>query len=112
MSFFALVAGNLVADPLRRTGQRGDFATGSVRAHTEGGEYMLVSAIAFGDAAEQLLAHRQGDALALSGRASLRSWTGKDGAEKHGLSLVAEQIASAASARRADAERRRTARAA
>jgi single-stranded DNA-binding protein len=111
MSLYTLATGSLIADPARRTGAKGDFATGTLRVATDDGS-ILVSVIAFGEYAEQLLAHRQGSPVAIAGRATLRSWTGKDGAEKHGLSIVAEQIASASAARRADAERRRDRRAA
>ena len=110
MSLHALVTGSLIADPIRRTGTKGEFATATLRVATDDGS-ILINVIAFGDdAADRLLAHQQGQMLAIAGRATLRSWTGKDGAEKHGLSIVAEQFASAASARRADAERRRGSR--
>ena len=105
MSLYLLVVGSLIADPMRRTGAKGDFATATLRVSTD--DAPLVSIIAFGTLAEELLRHHQGSALAVSGPARLTSWIGKDGAEKHGLSLVVEQIASAAAARRADAERRR-----
>lgn len=108
MSLFTLAAGSLIADPARRSGAKADFATGTMRCHTEGGDYTLVSVIAFGLLAERLLAHQQGSSVAVAGRATLRSWVGKDGETKTGLSIVVEQLASASSARRADAERRRT----
>ena len=106
MTLHCLATGSLIGDPVRRAGGKGEFATATLRTATDDGA-ILVSVIAFGDQAEQLLAHRQGGAVAISGRATLRSWTGKDGETKCGLSLVAEQIASAAAARRAGAERRR-----
>ncbi len=106
MSIHALVTGSLIADPTRRSGAQGDFATATIRVATDDGA-ILVSVIAFGDQVEQILAHRQGGAVAIAGRATLRSWVGKDGETKCGLALVAEQIASASAARRADAERRR-----
>jgi single-stranded DNA-binding protein len=107
MSLHVLVVGVLTADPQRRTNAAGkSFAIGTIRAATDDGP-VLISTIAFGDQTTQLLAHQRGQALALSGRAKLTSWTAKDGTEKHGVSVVAEQIASAASARRADVDRRR-----
>jgi single-stranded DNA-binding protein len=107
MSLYILATGSLIADPQRRTSASGkDFATATVKASTDDGS-VLVSLIVFGTLAEELLRHHQGSALAVSGPARLTSWIGKDGAEKHGLSLLAEQIASAAAARRAEAERRR-----
>lgn len=108
MSLYSLVLGSLTADPVRRVGASGKpFATGQVRCATDGADSVLVSLIAFGDAADSLLAHSVGAVLAVSGRAKLTQWVGRDGTEKHGLSLVIEQIASASSARRADADRRR-----
>jgi hypothetical protein len=56
--------------------------------------------------AEALLEHREGATIAVAGPAKLSEWTGRDGAAKHGLSLIVDQLASAASARRADASRR------
>jgi single-stranded DNA-binding protein len=112
VSLYTLATGTLIADPVRRTGAKGDFATATLRAATDD-DAILVSVIAFGDTTETLLEHRHGSTLAVSGRARLSSWTGRDGAECHGLSVVAEQITSAAAARRADAKRRqekRTAR--
>jgi single-stranded DNA-binding protein len=105
MSLHTLATGSLIADPVRRTGAKGDFATATLRVSTDDGP-ILVSLIAFGLAAETLLAHKQATTLAVSGRARLTSWTGKDGTENHGLAVVVEQIASAAAARRADAKRR------
>ncbi len=106
---YVLVTGTLVADPMRRSGAKGDFATASIRVATEDGA-ILISAISFQTLAEQLLSHRQGDALSIAGRGKLTSWTGRDGAEKHGVSVTIDQIASASAARRADADRRRGAR--
>lgn len=106
MSLHMLATGGLIAAPMRRAGAKGDFGTATLRVATEDGA-ILVSLIVFNQQAEQLLAHRQGDTLAVAGRAKLTSWAGRDGNENHGLSVVVEQIASAAGARRADAARRR-----
>ena len=105
MSLYILATGSLAADPVRRTGAKGDYATGLLRTATDDGS-VLISLIAFNDAAEALLEHRHGSTLSVSGRARLSSWTGRDGAECHGLAVVAEQITSAAAARRADTKRR------
>jgi single-stranded DNA-binding protein len=106
MSLHILALGALIADPIRRTGKNGDYATALLRTATDN-DSVLISLIAFNDAAETLLAYRHGSTLAVSGRAKLTSWTGRDSEEHHGLSLVIEQVASASAARRADGERRR-----
>lgn len=95
MSLFALASGALIADPQRREGAKGPFAIATLRVATGGEESALVSIIAFSAEAERLFEYVKGDALAISGRAKLTAWTGRDGAERHGLSIVAEQIASA-----------------
>jgi single-stranded DNA-binding protein len=109
VSLHLLATGTLVADPIRRTGARGDFATALMRVATEDGA-ILVSMIAFGEVAETLLAHRAGATLSVAGRAKLSIWTGRDGRENHGLALVGEQVASASAARRDDIGRRQTSR--
>jgi hypothetical protein len=75
-------------------GHQGTFATALLRAATEEGA-TFVSLIAFADLAERLLELGKGDAVAVSGRAKLSSWTGKDGAERHRLSIVATEIGAA-----------------
>jgi single-stranded DNA-binding protein len=107
MSLFILATGSLILDPKRHTSNGGNiFATATIRAATDEGP-ALISAIAFGDQVQALLSHRQGSAIAVSGRAKLTEWTGRDSKQNHGLSVVVEQIASASAARRADADRRR-----
>jgi single-stranded DNA-binding protein len=107
VSLFVLVVGTLISAPQRRTSNAGAvFATATVRLPTDTGT-VLVSTVAFNARADELLRHQQGEAIAVAGRAKFTSWTAKDGAEKHGLSVVVEQIASASAARRADADRRR-----
>jgi single-stranded DNA-binding protein len=105
MSLYALATGPLVGDPVRRSGAKGDFATAQIRAATEDGA-VFVSIIAFNAAADELLSRRAGEAIAVSGRAKLTAWTGRDGVEKHGISIVVEQIASMAASQRADRDRR------
>jgi single-stranded DNA-binding protein len=105
MSFHALATGTLIADPVARQGAKSRYATATIRVVTDDGP-ILVSAVAFGRLADDLLDRRAGDAVAVAGRARLTAWTGRDGTEHHGLALVVEQIASAAAVRRADADRR------
>lgn len=92
MSITALVAGKLVADPERRTGASGKpFCLARLVAHNgEADEF--VSLIAFGSVAEQLAAMGKGDAIAVTGRAKLDKWTGRDGESRTGLSLTADAL--------------------
>jgi single-stranded DNA-binding protein len=89
MSFFALVAGTLAADPQQRTGASGKpFTTATLRD-----DEVLTSIIAFGALAEELLAFRKGDGVAIGGRGKLNAWVDRDGVEKHGLSITVSTIA-------------------
>ena len=97
MSLFALAAGTLVADPHRREGAKGRFATATLKVAADSADAILGSVIAFGDEAERLPSHAKVNAVAVSGRARLTSWTGRDGTERHGVSVAAEQITSAKS---------------
>jgi single-stranded DNA-binding protein len=92
VSLHALAQGTPIADPQRRQGAKGPFATATLRVATGGGEAILVSIIAFGAEAEALLEFGKGDALAISGRAEMRRWQGGDGEERAGLSIVVDRI--------------------
>ena len=95
MSFFVLVSGTLAADPQARIGSNGKpFATGSIRAG-DGDDAVFVSFIAFGEHVKRLVDFGKGDALALGGKAKLTQWVGKDGVERHGVSITVETIAAA-----------------
>lgn len=108
MSLHLLALGVLTADPQSRTAKTGSiYATASIRVATGEGESLFIDIIAFNDQAPELLSHRQGSAVAVAGSATMRSWVGRDGTDRQGLSVVVEQCASAASARRAEAARRR-----
>lgn len=92
MSITALIAGKLIADPDRRMGQSGKpFVLAKVSAH-DGDADALVSVVAFGPIAEQLGALGKGDAVAVTGRARVTTWEGKDGTSKAGLNLVADAV--------------------
>ena len=91
MSFFALISGHLTSDPAQRIGASGKpYTTASIRA-----DELLASVIGFGELAEQLVGFSKGDAVAVGGKAKLTQWTGKDGGERHGISLVVSSIAAA-----------------
>jgi len=92
-----LASGTLVRDPESRQSKAGKaFATALLRVPTEGEDAALVSVIAFSTSAcTALLAHAKGDSVAVTGRGKLTSWIGQDGAEKHGINVVAESVLSA-----------------
>ena len=91
---WAMASGVLARDPERRTGAKGIFAVASIRVGA-GDAVQSVSTIAFADNAERLLSLHSGDAVSVSGRAELKSWTDKSGAKRTGLSVVANEIAAA-----------------
>ena len=58
----------------------------------EDAETLFVSVITFSaSAVAALVALTKGDAVAVAGRARLKSWE-RDGEQKHGLDVVAEQV--------------------
>src|SRR5690242_19376074 len=90
MTLHVLASGTLIADPQSREGQKGRFTTATLR--TDVADATLVSIVAFGDMADRLLELGKGDAISVSGAARLTQWTGRDGAEKRGISVVAMQV--------------------
>lgn len=94
MSLFMMCTGTLTADPQSRVGQSGKrFALCNLRVPSDGADAMLVSAIVFGDESiDKLMACAKGDSICMGGRGALKSWTGKDGAERTGLSLTATRV--------------------
>jgi len=103
---WAMAAGVLVRDPGRRTGSKGDFATATIRVGS-GDAAHWINVIAFGDAAGRLLELRAGDSVAVSGRAELSEWRGRDGTERHGVRIVAAEVAAARPRPRVGATTRR-----
>ncbi len=95
-----LISGKLVRDPQTRTGKSGKPYTTAlvavpVKAVSDGDEdRVLVSAIAFGPAAEALAALAKGDDVSCAGNGRLSSWT-KDGVECHGLAVTAYRVLTA-----------------
>ncbi len=95
MSITALVTGKLIAMPEQRTGSSGKpYVRATLAAH-DGEADSLVSVIAFGSAAEQLGALAKGDTVAISGRAKVSTWTGRDGSPKSGLNVTADIVLTA-----------------
>ncbi|GCL64953.1 single-stranded DNA-binding protein [Pseudaquabacterium pictum] len=95
MSVTALVTGKLIADPDRRSGTgRKPYVLAKMIAH-DGEADSLVSLIAFGSTAEQIGSLSKGDALAVNGRAKVKTWQDRDGATKAGLSITADAVMTA-----------------
>lgn len=95
MSITALVTGKLITTPEQRTGSSGKpYVRATLAAH-DGEADSLVSVIAFGSAAEQLGALAKGDTVAISGRAKVSTWTGRDGSPKSGLNVTADVVLTA-----------------
>jgi single-stranded DNA-binding protein len=89
-----MAAGVLVRDPERRAGAKGIFGTATIRAGA-GENAQWISIIAFGEAADRLLSLHAVDAVSAAGRAEIKSWTDRSGAERHGLSIVASEVIAA-----------------
>lgn len=100
MSVTALVTGRLIANPEARTSGAGKaFTLAKLAAATDDGD-SLVSVIAFGTVGEQLAAMAKGDTVALTGRAKVSTWTGKEGEARAGLSVTADALLTAYHLRR------------
>jgi single-stranded DNA-binding protein len=92
VSVIALVTGKLLKAPTTRAGKSGEpFTLATMKAATDDGD-VLVNVIAFGQAGETLAALGAGDAVSVTGRTKMNHWTGSDGQERHGLSLVADGV--------------------
>lgn len=96
-----LIAGRLLRDPRRRTGQSGKaFTTAMISAAVEGADdRQLVSVIAFGDQAERLARLKAGDSVFVAGPAKLTTWD-RDGETRQGLNVTATGILTAYDARK------------
>jgi single-stranded DNA-binding protein len=91
MSIYLLVNGSLSADPLRREGKAGPFATGMIRSG-HGDDTTFVSVVGFGEYAERLLDLVKGDVVAVTGQAKLRTFTDRNGIERTGLSVAIQKM--------------------
>jgi single-stranded DNA-binding protein len=96
MSLHVLALGTLTADPQQRTSGAGKaYVTATLRTPTDE-DAVLVSVVAFSDSAKAaLLALGKGDSVSVTGRAKLTTWTGKEGEQRQGLSVVADAVLSA-----------------
>jgi len=57
------------------------------------------SLVAFGTISEVLAKHDKGDMVAVSGRLTKSAWTGRDGVQRTGLSVLVDSIQSARTVR-------------
>lgn len=91
----ALIAGRLHGKPVERFGRESGrrFATAKVRASTAKGDTVFADCIAFNaTVVDALLALDEGDTIALSGEADLKTWTDKEGQARPSLDLVVHAV--------------------
>lgn len=103
----ALISGELVANPIERTGKTGKpyaLARVSVPQGDEG--RVFCSVIAFNDdAVARLLQLKAGASVALAGALKVGTWQAKDGTTRPSLDLQADEVASTTPRPRKRAER-------
>ncbi len=95
MSIDCLIQGRLHKAPQSRTAKNGSaFVTCTVRVPTRDGASLFASVICFsGTACQALVALSDGDAVSLSGEATLKLYQPKDGSEpRPSLDLLAHAV--------------------
>lgn len=92
-----LIAGRLYGDAEMRQGKNSsNFAVAKVKVLTPEGETLLVNVIAFAaSVCSELMALRDGDALALAGSLTPKVWSDKQGNTRPALDMVASRMLSA-----------------
>lgn len=93
MTITALITGTLVSEPqVRTSGATGKpFTVARMAAGTDD-DSVLVSLVAFGSTGQQLAELVKGDSLAVSGRGKPTTWKDREGAQRAGLDVVADQL--------------------
>jgi hypothetical protein len=93
----ALLAGKLYGQPTLRVGKGGNnFVTFKVRATTDAGDSILVSAIAFeADAVVALGKLNAGDSVSCSGSVIPKTWTDKEGVIRPSLDMTCHAVLTA-----------------
>jgi single-strand DNA-binding protein len=105
MTMQAAIYGRLGKDPVAtRTANDKDMTRRTVAVEVtaygaEDEETVWVSVLAFGHQAQALARCAKGDMVSASGRMSLSRWTGQDGGERTGWSMVADSVISAKTVR-------------
>lgn len=93
----ALIAGRLRGAPQFKTAANGSpFVSFRLSATDRSGVSLLCSCIAFSDGARAAAqALEDGDSVAVSGEATVKTWAGTDGAPRHGLDVLVHGVLTA-----------------
>jgi single-stranded DNA-binding protein len=97
LSLAILAQGTVISEAQRRTAKTGaPFCTFTLRvvqaAQGDEENTLLVSCVCFHpETMARCLSLARGDSIAITGRAQLKTWQGKDGRQRTGLSVIAEQ---------------------
>ena len=97
MSVDVLIAGRLRGTPTLRSASNGSpYLLFRLAAIDKAGESLLCGCIAFSETAIRTVqALGEGDSIAVTGEASISTWHGSDGAERHGLDVTAHAVLTA-----------------
>ncbi|WP_022947140.1 single-stranded DNA-binding protein [Methylohalobius crimeensis] len=97
--------GRLGRDPETRTTKSGKSMTTARMAcdatpgNSDEQETVWIQVLAFGKQAETLAKHQKGETLAVTGRLTQSRWTGKDGEERIGFSVIVDSMVSSRTVR-------------
>ena len=81
---------------IKPTQQGKDYAIFRLSTTDKNGDSILCGCITFEPAAVEAVQRLgDGDSVAVSGEAAIRTWQGKDGQERYGLDVMAHQVMSA-----------------
>jgi single-strand DNA-binding protein len=93
VTIHALATGSVSQPPTRRTTAKGNpWATFSIRVQTGEGSTFVNVAVFDAGLVDQALLLTEGAAVSVQGKLELRTWQGRDGQERTGLSVTASQI--------------------
>jgi single-stranded DNA-binding protein len=93
MTIHALVTGTVSTAPTRRTTSKGNaWATFSIRVQAGEGSTFVNVAVFDSQLVDQVLEFTEGAAVSVTGKLELRTWQGRDGQERTGLSITASQL--------------------
>jgi single-stranded DNA-binding protein len=92
VSLHALAGGTLHSDPERCVGTSGKPYARATILHRDGVAVVFARVTAFGEVADQLLALHKGDAIAITGRASVRAYLDRHGEPAPSLDLLVDRL--------------------